>query len=66
MTSLRNHDLCATSVAGDGAREGMANDVAGVNIVACVDVVMDAECDIEEGVEERGGVENPDCADAPP
>jgi len=66
MTFLRNHDLCAISVAGDGAREGMANDVAGVNIVACVDVVMDAECDIEEGVEERGGVENPDCADVPP
>ena len=43
----------------------MLNDVAGVNIVACVDVVMDAEWDIEEGVEERGGVENPDWADIP-
>jgi hypothetical protein len=42
----------------------MVNDVAGVNIVVCVDVVKDAECDIEEGVEERG-VENPDCVDAP-
>jgi hypothetical protein len=55
----RNHDLCPTSVAGDGAREGMVNDVAGVNIVTCVDVIMDAECDIE-GVEERDGIENPD------
>jgi len=44
----------------------MEKDVAGVNIVACVDVVIDAECDIEEGVEERGGVETPDCAIAPP
>jgi len=31
-----------------------------------VDVVMDAERDIEEGVEERGGVENPGDAVAPP
>jgi len=37
------------------------NDVAGVIIVACEDVVMDAECDAEEGVEERGGVANPEC-----
>jgi hypothetical protein len=65
ITFLRNHDLCPTSVAGDGAREGMVNDVAGVNMVACVDVIIDAECDIEEGVEERDGVENPDCADIP-
>jgi len=44
----------------------MLKDVAGVNIVACVDVVKDAECDIEEGVEGRGGVQSPDWAVAPP
>ena len=65
-TFRRNHDLFATSIAGDGAREDMVKDVAGVNIVACVDVAMDPECDIEEGVEGRGGVENPGCATAPP
>jgi len=59
ITFLRNHDLFTVSEAGDDPREGMVKDVAGVTIVACVDVVMDAERDIEEGVEERGGVENP-------
>jgi len=47
------------SEAGDDPREGIVKDVAGVTIVACVDVVMDAERD-KEGVEERGGVEIPD------
>jgi hypothetical protein len=57
ITFLRNHDLDPTSATGDGTREGMVKDVAGV-IVARVDV--DAECEKDDGVEERGGVENPD------
>jgi len=42
----------------------MEKDVAGVTIVARVDV--DAVCETEEGVEERGGVEYPDWGVARP
>ena len=40
--------------------------MAGVISVVCVDAVTDAECDIEEGVEERGSVEHSGCAVTPP
>jgi len=42
----------------------MVNDVAGVTMVPLVDV--DPECEIEDGVVERGGVEKPDWGVAPP
>ena len=64
ITCLRNHDLDPTSATGDGTREGMVMDVAGVTTVARVDV---NECETtEEGVEERGGVEKPDWGVAQP
>ena len=62
ITILWNQDLCAGLRGGDSPREGREKDVAGVTIVACVDVVTDVECDMEEGVEERGGVEDSGCA----
>ena len=46
-----------TSATGDGTREGIVKEVAGVT-VALVD--KDPECETEDGVEERGGVEKPD------
>jgi len=50
--------LDPTSATGDGTREGIVKDVAGVTIVTLVD--EDPECETEDGVEERGGVEKPD------
>jgi hypothetical protein len=65
ITFLRNHDLDPTSATGDGTREGIVKEVAGVTIVALVDD-EDPECETEDGVEERGGEEKPDWDPAPP
>jgi hypothetical protein len=63
ITFLRNHDLDPTSATGDGTRERIVKEVAGV--VALVND-EDPECETEDGVEERGGVEKPDWDPAPP
>lgn len=51
-----------TSATGDGTRESVVKEVAGVTIVALVD--EDPVCETEDGVEERG-VEKPDWDPAP-